>query len=216
MEQCVGSQSINRSASPLRRHAWVGNSRQTESRRATRNRAWLAKHHDRNWRQPKYDFRLDIHTWQCPCSFWRHLFMCTVNVVIIGNSGIGKVSLRGQVHTINCLFVRRGSLCKSSLPYPWPWECAPPAQRPHIPYILSTAHAAPRDPTNPGALNESPCFTSPHHPTPYAFPKVFLGKPKVPCGTLHLREGWNGAPWTCRCMFSRSISVHWILLYDVP
>src|SRR6266567_6896685 len=35
--------------------------------------------------------------------------MRTVKVVIIGNSGVGKTSLRGQVRIINCLFVR-GSL----------------------------------------------------------------------------------------------------------
>ena len=29
--------------------------------------------------------------------------MRTVKVVIIGNSGVGKTSLRGQVRTINCL-----------------------------------------------------------------------------------------------------------------
>jgi Ras-related protein Rab-7A len=32
--------------------------------------------------------------------------MRTVKVVIIGNSGVGKTSLRGQVRTINCFFVR--------------------------------------------------------------------------------------------------------------
>jgi Ras-related protein Rab-7A len=32
--------------------------------------------------------------------------MHTVKVVIIGNSGVGKTSLRGQVRTINHLFVR--------------------------------------------------------------------------------------------------------------
>jgi Ras-related protein Rab-7A len=35
--------------------------------------------------------------------------MRTVKVVIIGNPGVGKTSFRGQVRTINCLFVR-GSL----------------------------------------------------------------------------------------------------------
>ena len=32
--------------------------------------------------------------------------MRTVNVVIMGNSGVGKASLRGQVCTINWLFIR--------------------------------------------------------------------------------------------------------------
>jgi hypothetical protein len=41
--------------------------------------------------------------------------MRTVKVVILGNSGIGKTSLRGWVRTVNCLFVR-GSLSESSLP----------------------------------------------------------------------------------------------------
>ena len=42
--------------------------------------------------------------------------MRTVKVVIIGNSGVGKTSLRGQVRTINWLFIR-GSLCESSVLY---------------------------------------------------------------------------------------------------
>ena len=39
----------------------------------------------------------------------RHLqlsHMCTVKVVIIGNSGVGKTSLRGQVRIINWPFIR--------------------------------------------------------------------------------------------------------------
>ncbi len=42
--------------------------------------------------------------------------MSTVKVVIVGNSGVGKTSLRGQVHAINYLFVRL-SLWESSRPY---------------------------------------------------------------------------------------------------
>ena len=38
--------------------------------------------------------------------------MRTVKVVIIGNSGVGKTSLRGQVRTINWLFIRV-SFCES-------------------------------------------------------------------------------------------------------
>ena len=38
--------------------------------------------------------------------------MCTVKVVIIGNSGVGKMSLRGQVRTINWLFIRVSLWCE--------------------------------------------------------------------------------------------------------
>ena len=38
--------------------------------------------------------------------------MRTVKAMIIGNSGVGKTNPRGQVHTIDWLFIR-GSLCES-------------------------------------------------------------------------------------------------------
>ena len=47
-------------------------------------------------------------------TFVGNVYLCasrTVEVVIIGKSGVGKTSLRGQVRTINCLFVR-DSLCE--------------------------------------------------------------------------------------------------------
>ena len=43
--------------------------------------------------------------------------MRTVKVVIIGHSGVGKTSLRGQVRTINCPFVRGSAQLSLAIKY---------------------------------------------------------------------------------------------------